>query len=256
MELAIALGLEAEASRSTSRPRACRARESHIILDAIDALPKHIGVLIIDHDMELVFRFAQEDHRAGAAAGCSPRARRTRSAPIRASRAVYLGQATIHGPPWLTRSQLQGCLGGLRRDRGARRTSILARAGRDASASIGRNGVGKTTLLATVDGPHPLHKATVTLGRRSHQRACRSIARVAGLGYRAAGARDLSVADACSKTSRSARAARAPGPRSGSFELFPSLKERLDNCGNQLSGGEQQMLVDRARAADQPVGAA
>jgi branched-chain amino acid transport system ATP-binding protein len=33
--------------------------ESHIILDAIDGLPKHIGVLIIDHDMDLVFRFAQ-----------------------------------------------------------------------------------------------------------------------------------------------------------------------------------------------------
>ena len=32
--------------------------ESHIILDAIDALPKNIGVLIIDHDMDLVFRFA------------------------------------------------------------------------------------------------------------------------------------------------------------------------------------------------------
>ena len=33
--------------------------ESHIILDAVAALPKHIGVLIIDHDMDLVFRFAQ-----------------------------------------------------------------------------------------------------------------------------------------------------------------------------------------------------
>ena len=34
--------------------------ESHIILDAIDALPKSIGVLIIDHDMDLVFRFAKK----------------------------------------------------------------------------------------------------------------------------------------------------------------------------------------------------
>jgi len=33
--------------------------ESHIILDAVDALPKSIGVLIIDHDMDLVFRFAK-----------------------------------------------------------------------------------------------------------------------------------------------------------------------------------------------------
>ena len=33
--------------------------ESHIILDAIDHLPKHIGVLIIEHDMDVVFRFAE-----------------------------------------------------------------------------------------------------------------------------------------------------------------------------------------------------
>ena len=33
--------------------------ESHIILDAIDTLPEHIGVLIIEHDMEVVFRFAE-----------------------------------------------------------------------------------------------------------------------------------------------------------------------------------------------------
>ncbi len=33
--------------------------ESHIILDAIDGLPRDIGVLIIDHDMDLVFRFAE-----------------------------------------------------------------------------------------------------------------------------------------------------------------------------------------------------
>ena len=33
--------------------------ESHIILDAIEALPAHIGVLIIEHDMDVVFRFAE-----------------------------------------------------------------------------------------------------------------------------------------------------------------------------------------------------
>jgi len=33
--------------------------ESHIILDAVERLPREIAVLIIDHDMDLVFRFAQ-----------------------------------------------------------------------------------------------------------------------------------------------------------------------------------------------------
>ena len=62
--------------------------ESHIILDAIDALPAHIGVLIIEHDMDVVFRFAERitvlvggaDLRRGHPAGdrrqCRARARR------------------------------------------------------------------------------------------------------------------------------------------------------------------------------------
>jgi len=33
--------------------------ESHIILDAVDSLPKDIAVLIIEHDMDVVFRFAE-----------------------------------------------------------------------------------------------------------------------------------------------------------------------------------------------------
>ena len=69
--------------------------ESHIILDAIDALPKSIGVLIIDHDMDLVFRFAKKITvlvRGAVFAEGTPK-------EIGANpevRAVYLGQAT-HG---------------------------------------------------------------------------------------------------------------------------------------------------------------
>ena len=95
VELAIALG-------STRSPVARRtaagvpSAESHIILDAITALPAHIGVLIIDHDMDLVFRFAERItvlvHGAIFAEG-SPK-------EISANpnvRAVYLGQAATHG---------------------------------------------------------------------------------------------------------------------------------------------------------------
>ena len=70
--------------------------ESHIILDAIDALPKNIGVLIIDHDMDLVFRFAKKITvlvRGAMFAEGTPK-------EIGANpdvRAVYLGQATTHG---------------------------------------------------------------------------------------------------------------------------------------------------------------
>jgi ABC-type branched-subunit amino acid transport system ATPase component len=73
-----------------------RAPRATIILDAIDALPKSIGVLIIDHDMDLVVPLRQEHHRAWCAAPLfaegTPEGDRRQSDV----RAVYLGQAT-HG---------------------------------------------------------------------------------------------------------------------------------------------------------------
>jgi branched-chain amino acid transport system ATP-binding protein len=59
VEIAIALGLRPRVLLLDEPAAGVPSAESHIILDALQDLPRHIGVLIIDHDMDLVFGFAQ-----------------------------------------------------------------------------------------------------------------------------------------------------------------------------------------------------
>jgi branched-chain amino acid transport system ATP-binding protein len=105
---------------------------------------------------------------------------------------------------------------------------------------IGRNGVGKTTLLSTVMGHTTLHAGEVTLdGHRLNGVRCFRRA-LAGIGFVP---QEREIFPSLSVRENLDIAAR-PGPWTDArvFELFPRLAERLTNMGNQLSGGEQQML--------------
>ena len=95
VEIAIALGLKPLVLLLDEPAAGVPSAESHIILDAVAGLPKDIGVLIIEHDMDLVFRFAE---RITVMVGGKIFAEGTPK-EIGANadvRAVYLGQ-TIHG---------------------------------------------------------------------------------------------------------------------------------------------------------------
>jgi branched-chain amino acid transport system ATP-binding protein len=105
---------------------------------------------------------------------------------------------------------------------------------------IGRNGVGKTTLLSTIMGHTTLHAGQIRLDGRSLAGVPCFRRALAGIGLVPQEReifRSLSVRENLDIGAR-------PGPWMPArvFELFPRLAERLDHMGNQLSGGEQQML--------------
>ena len=116
----------------------------------------------------------------------------------------------------------------------------LAIAPGESISVIGRNGVGKTTLLATVMGHTALHEGEVMLAGKSLARVPPYRRALAGLGFVP---QEREIFPSLTVRENLEVAAR-PGhwTQERVFELFPNLKERLGNMGNQLSGGEQQML--------------
>jgi branched-chain amino acid transport system ATP-binding protein len=106
---------------------------------------------------------------------------------------------------------------------------------------IGRNGVGKTTLLATIMGHTQLHRGRLSLHGKDISKAATYIRVTLGLGYVP---QEREIFPSLSLRENLEVAAR-PGPWTYQTvcELFPRLGERADNRGNQLSGGEQQMLA-------------
>jgi branched-chain amino acid transport system ATP-binding protein len=108
-------------------------------------------------------------------------------------------------------------------------------------AILGRNGVGKTTLLLTAMGFVPLARGSVHLGGRDISRLAPHLRARAGLGWVP---QERDIFPSLSVEENLTVAARPGRWDLGSvYGLFPRLKERQANMGNQLSGGEQQMLT-------------
>ena len=108
-------------------------------------------------------------------------------------------------------------------------------------ALLGRNGVGKTTLIATLLGLTHRHAGRIAWRGRDVARDPPHARARAGMGWVPQERfmfPSLTVEEHLSAVAR-------PGPWDAArgFELFPALAERRRNLGNQLSGGEQQMLA-------------
>ena len=231
--------------------------ERRDLVTILNALPTHIGYIIIEHDLDVALRVVErvtmmhngrllQGGHAGRRSRTTPRCRRSiseaamaepaRSRPSRPSR--------DRRPPRLLR-------------RGARLQGVSLTLDRGVLAVVGRNGMGKTTLCNTDHRPE---------------------ARALAAAIRSAAARSLGlephvITGAASATCRrggaSGRACRSTSicawsPRGGAdatwtvervYQTFPRLAERRSNGGAQLSGGEQQMLAIGARAARQSAAA-
>ncbi len=108
---------------------------------------------------------------------------------------------------------------------------------------VGRNGMGKTTLCKAILGLIPVASGTIRfLGEELTGRTPAEIARL-GLGYVPQGRRlwpSLTV-DEHLRLATGANRLQWTVPRI--YDTFPRLAERRNHRGNQLSGGEQQMLA-------------
>ena len=106
---------------------------------------------------------------------------------------------------------------------------------------IGRNGVGKSTLLTTIMGHTTLHAGEIAVAGQRIEAAPIHRRALAGLGYVPQEREIFPSLTVQENLELGARPGRWDAARV--FELFPHLQARLGNGGSQLSGGEQQMLA-------------
>lgn len=111
---------------------------------------------------------------------------------------------------------------------------------------LGRNGMGKSTTIKSIMGLLPSWKGEVLWKGQPIQRQPPHRIAKAGIGLTPEGRQifpNLSVRENLVATAISRPDKKNPWTLQAVYKLFPRLQERASNFGNQLSGGEQQMLA-------------
>ena len=106
---------------------------------------------------------------------------------------------------------------------------------------LGRNGVGKTTLLATIVGHTSFHSGSIEFRGKAVERLPTYERSRLGIGYVP---QEREIFPSLTVEENLTVAAR-PGPWTLDrvYDLFPGVAKRRSHMGNQISGGEQQMLA-------------
>lgn len=118
-------------------------------------------------------------------------------------------------------------------------------------AIMGRNGMGKTTLFASIAGQTRRHDGSVRLGDTEITSLDGSARALGGLGY-VPQSRSIFKSLTVEENLFVGLKSRPRSALEEAYAMFPRLKERRRNLGSQLSGGEQQMLSTARTILGQP----
>jgi branched-chain amino acid transport system ATP-binding protein len=111
---------------------------------------------------------------------------------------------------------------------------------------LGRNGMGKTTTVRSIMGMTPAKGGTISFAGQALAGQPSYRVAQAGIGLVPEGRQifpNLTVRENLVATAANRRNEKDPWTLEKVFELFENLRNRKNNYGNQLSGGEQQMLA-------------
>ena len=176
--------------------------ERREILDAVAALPGDVSVLLIEHDMDLVFSFAE---RISVLVNGAPAGRRRAGGDRR--RSARARRLSRREPRWLTFYPSRVCRAGY--GEAVVLSDVAFRLGEgEALALLGRNGTGKTTLLNTLVG---VTRRTPARSRSAAARSARWRPRCARA-RASAGCRRSATSSSRSRVEENLTAVARPGP--------------------------------------------
>jgi len=232
------------------------AAERERIVGMVKALSRHMGVLLVEHDIDRVFEFA-ESITAMANGAVLVEGNAERVAGDRQVQEVYLGSgrkvvmaeraasASSEGNVLL---ELEGINTYYGKSHILYDVSMVARE-HQVTALLGRNGAGKSSTLKSIMGLVPTTSGTIRFdGHAINGRSPERIAR-AGIGLVPQGRRlfpGLTVAENLKLGGLSRASAGGDGvlwDEERIFGYFPKLREKLATKADVLSGGEQQMVA-------------